>query len=123
MHYHGVISKKYLTMVYEDFCKPEGRCRVLHATKGISMCRHGSTGETIFLIIYEPWVKTIDLEAVNVETASDPDHPNVPTLTINSTKQAHTGITMTKTIQKTECLRRLFVTYLNDQAPNGTYAR
>ncbi|KAH9083833.1 hypothetical protein EDB83DRAFT_49925 [Lactarius deliciosus] len=24
-------------MVYEDFCKPEGHCRVLHATKGISM--------------------------------------------------------------------------------------
>ncbi|KAH9058861.1 hypothetical protein EDB87DRAFT_849740 [Lactarius vividus] len=68
--------------------------------------------------MYEPWVKMINLEAVRVETASDPDHPNVPTLTIDSTKQARTGIAMIKTIQKTEeCLRRLYATYLNDQAP------
>jgi len=82
----------------------------------------GSAGKAIFLIMYEPWVKTIDLEAVRVETASDPDHPNIPELRIDSTKQARTGVAMIKITQQTEeCLRRLFATYLNDQAPNGMY--
>ncbi|KAH9070707.1 P-loop containing nucleoside triphosphate hydrolase protein, partial [Lactarius deliciosus] len=29
MHYHGGMSKEYLTKVYEDFSKPDGHCRVL----------------------------------------------------------------------------------------------
>jgi ERCC4-related helicase len=83
-----------------------------------------SIGEAIFLIMYEPWVKTINLEAVTVETVSDPNHPNIPKLTIHSTKQARTGVTMIKIIQRTEeCLRRLFATYLNDQTPDGMYPR
>ncbi len=36
MHYHGVMSKEYLTWVYEDFSNPNGHCRVLHATEGTS---------------------------------------------------------------------------------------
>ncbi|KAH9070706.1 hypothetical protein EDB83DRAFT_2517848 [Lactarius deliciosus] len=81
-----------------------------------------STGEAIFLIMYEPWVKTIDLKAIIVETASDPDHPNVPKLTKHSTKQARTGVAMIKVIQQNEeCLRRLFATYLNDQAPDALH--
>jgi superfamily II DNA helicase RecQ len=36
MHYHGQMSKEYLTRVYEDFSDPHGRCRVLHATEGAS---------------------------------------------------------------------------------------
>ena len=36
MHYHGGMSKEYLTMVYEDFSDPNGRCRILHATEGAS---------------------------------------------------------------------------------------
>jgi ERCC4-related helicase len=83
-----------------------------------------SIGEAIFLIMYEPWVKTIDIETVRVETVSDPDHPNVPKLTIHSTKQARTGVAMIKVVQKTEeCLRKLFATYLNDQTPDGIYLR
>ncbi|KAH9014989.1 II DNA helicase [Lactarius pseudohatsudake] len=150
MHYHGGMSKEYLTKVYEDFSKPDGHCRVLHATEGAStgldigdieiVIQYGitrdvptalqrggrggrsSTGEAIFLIMYEPWVKTIDLKAVIVETASDPDHPNVPKLTKHSTKQARTGVAMIKVIQQNEeCLRRLFATYLNDQAPDALY--
>ncbi|KAH8993095.1 P-loop containing nucleoside triphosphate hydrolase protein [Lactarius deliciosus] len=106
MHYHGGMSKEYLTKVYEDFSKPDGHCRVLHATEGAStgldigdieiVIQYGitrdvptalqqggrggrsSTGEAIFLIMYEPWMKTIDLEATIVEIASDPDHPNDP---------------------------------------------
>ena len=59
-------------------------------------------GEAIFLIMYEPWVKTIDLGAVRVEAASDPDHPNVLKLTTHSTNQARTGVAMLKIIQQTE---------------------
>jgi superfamily II DNA helicase RecQ len=35
-HYHGGMSKKYLTLVYDDFQKPDGACRILHATEGAS---------------------------------------------------------------------------------------
>ncbi|KAH9011588.1 hypothetical protein EDB84DRAFT_1445095 [Lactarius hengduanensis] len=67
-------------------------------------------------------LSTIDLKAVIVETASDPDHPNVPKSTKHSTKQARTGVAMIKVIQQNEeCLRRLFATYLNDQAPDALY--
>jgi hypothetical protein len=72
--------------------------------------------------MYEPWVKMIDLGAVRVEAASDPDYPNVAKLTTHSTKQARTGVAMLKIIQQTEqCLRQLFATYLNYQAPDGMY--
>ena len=81
-----------------------------------------STGEALFLIMYEPWAKTIDLSAVDFDTVSDPDHPNVPKLTTHSTKQARTGVAMVKIIQQTECLRKLFATYLNDKAPDGMYS-
>lgn len=36
MHYHGGMSKEYLTQVYEDFSDVNGRCRILHATEGAS---------------------------------------------------------------------------------------
>ena len=39
MHYHGGMSKDYLTQVYEDFIEPNGRCRILHATEGASTVR------------------------------------------------------------------------------------
>ena len=39
MHYHGSMSKEYLTQVYEDFSNPNGHCRVLHATEGASTVR------------------------------------------------------------------------------------
>lgn len=72
--------------------------------------------------MYEPWVKEIDLTAVEAEAASDPDHPNVPKLTEHSTKKARTGVAMIKIIQlERECLRRLFAAYLKDVAPDGTY--
>lgn len=35
-HYHGGMSKRYLTRVYEEFSNPEGVCRILHATEGAS---------------------------------------------------------------------------------------
>lgn len=35
-HYHGGMSKEYLTLVYDDFQRPDGACRILHATEGAS---------------------------------------------------------------------------------------
>ena len=35
-HYHGGMSKRYLTLVYDDFKRPDGACRILHATEGAS---------------------------------------------------------------------------------------
>ena len=35
-HYHGGMSKDYLTEVYDDFKKADGVCRILHATEGAS---------------------------------------------------------------------------------------
>ena len=70
--------------------------------------------------MYEPWVRSIDLSTVEVDTVSDPDHPNVPKLTNQSTKQARTGVAMIKIIQlEQECLRRLFANYLGDVASDG----
>ncbi|KAF8272466.1 hypothetical protein EI94DRAFT_1796088 [Lactarius quietus] len=149
MHYHGIMSKEYVTRVYEDFSDPNGHCRVLHASGGASMVldipditivvqygitrevltalqRGGRGGrsptdEAIFLLMYEPWVKSIDLAAVEVDTVSDPDHPTVPQLTDNLTKQERSGVAMIKTIQlEHECLRKLYATYLKDTAHDGT---
>jgi superfamily II DNA helicase RecQ len=35
-HYHGIMSKEFLTLVYDDFKQPDGTCRILHATEGAS---------------------------------------------------------------------------------------
>jgi hypothetical protein len=35
-HYHELMSKEYLTVTYDDFSKPDGMCRILHATEGAS---------------------------------------------------------------------------------------
>jgi superfamily II DNA helicase RecQ len=35
-HYHGGMSKEYLTLVYDDFQQRNGACRILHATEGAS---------------------------------------------------------------------------------------
>lgn len=72
--------------------------------------------------MYEPWVKSIDLATIEVDTSSDPDHPNIPKLTKHSTKQGRTGVAMIKIVQlEHECLRKLFATYLKDNTADGTY--
>lgn len=35
-HYHGRMSKEYLTDTFDDFSKPDGNCRILHAMEGAS---------------------------------------------------------------------------------------
>ena len=67
--------------------------------------------------MYELWAKSIDLAAVKVDTVSDPDHPNIPKLTVHSIKQARTSVAMLKIIQLTvsrnacvNCLRLILRT-------------
>ena len=72
--------------------------------------------------MYEPWVKSIDLATIEVDTSSDLDHPNIPKLTKHSTKQGRTGVAMIKIVQlEHECLCKLFATYLKDNTADGTY--
>lgn len=53
---------------------------------------------------------------------TDLNHPNVAKLGKTSTKQAHTGIAMTKIIQSVDvCIRGMFAYYLGDKAPDGTW--
>ncbi|KAF8811263.1 P-loop containing nucleoside triphosphate hydrolase protein [Phlegmacium glaucopus] len=135
-HYHGGMSKEYLTQVYEDFRKADGKCRLLHAMEGASMgldipdieiviqygisrdvpttSQRGGRGgrgskDALFLIMYEPWVDQIDLSEINFSADLDPDHPN-----------AWLGLAMIKIIQLDEvCLRLLFAVYLKDQSFEG----
>lgn len=98
------------------------RHNVLTALQQGGWAGHSPTGEAIFLLMYEPWVKSIDLATVEVDTVSDPDYPNIPKLTKHSTKQGRTGVAMVKIIQlKQECLCKLFAAYLKDNTADGRY--
>lgn len=69
--------------------------------------------------MYEPWVMTIDLSAIDFHI-TDPDHPNIAKLTKFSTKQERTGIAMIRITQShTKCLREMFADYLIDDSPDG----
>ena len=65
-HYHGGMSKEYLTLVYDDFQKPDGACRILHATEGAS-----TVTLSFFMINYAfqvltPENKGLDLSDIEV---------------------------------------------------------
>lgn len=78
------------------------------------------TGQAIFLIMTESWVKDIDLSALDfTPSESDPDHPNVAKLSKTSNKKDRTGIAMIKILQCEDCLRDLFARYLADDTPEG----
>jgi len=50
-HYHGGMSTEYLTMVYDDFRRLDGECRILHATEGASMVVFPSFSVYAFLTL------------------------------------------------------------------------
>lgn len=50
-HYHGGMSKEYLTEVYEDFGYPAGVCQILHATEGAS-CKNSIFATICFSLIF-----------------------------------------------------------------------
>ncbi|KAF8957732.1 hypothetical protein BDZ97DRAFT_1924345 [Flammula alnicola] len=128
-HYHGGMSTEYLTKVYEDFSKTDGGLDISDIEAvvqyGISRdvpstlqrCGRGgrsSSGEAIFLIMYEPWALDIDLFSTE-EDPTDPDFPNNGKLTKHATKIQRTGRAMIAAVQsKEDCLRGFWANYLKD---------
>jgi hypothetical protein len=73
--------------------------------------------EALFLIMYEPWAMTIDLDAAGVDFTSHPEHPNVSKLAVHSTKKDRTGGAILTIIQSVHlCLRALFARYLAEKS-------
>ncbi|KAJ6525804.1 P-loop containing nucleoside triphosphate hydrolase protein [Mycena vulgaris] len=141
-HYHGGMSKEYLTQVFEDFSKPDGRCRILHATEGAStgldvenidavidygipaskltgLQRGGRCGRrgqlSVYLLMAEPWAYTASLDAVDPDS-NDPDRPISGRLVKNSRKPAQTGLAMILYVRSEVCLREMIRRYLNDNS-------
>ncbi|KAJ3546404.1 hypothetical protein NMY22_g2073 [Coprinellus aureogranulatus] len=128
-HFHAGMSKPYLESVFNDFCDPNGKCRILHATEMAStgldirdvafVVQYGITSEVsptlqrggrcgrdgitecIFLIMYEPWVKEIALHDFvgKVWDCDDPDQPHSGDLDERSKKRDRIGIGMVAVIQ------------------------
>ncbi|KAF9045231.1 P-loop containing nucleoside triphosphate hydrolase protein [Panaeolus papilionaceus] len=147
-HYHGGMSQEYLTSIYDDFSKSDGKCKLLHATEGAStgldipdievviqygisrdvpttLQRGGRGGrgskDAIFVIMYEPWVNLIDLSTLKNDFP-DPDHPKDKILTKESNKQDRLGSAMIKIIHgDTTCLQQLFSVYLGDETPQANH--
>ena len=74
-------------------------CDVLTTLQQAGWGDHSPTSKAIFLPMYEPWVKLIDLSTIEANMVSNPDHPNIPKLTKYSTKEEHTGIAMIQIVQ------------------------
>ncbi|KAF8149568.1 hypothetical protein B0H34DRAFT_827446, partial [Crassisporium funariophilum] len=148
-HYHGRMSKEYLTTTFDDFSNPNGRCRILHAIEGAStgldisdidvvvqygipckvpttLQRGGRGGcnslkDALFLIMYELWAITIKPNP-SIDFDSDPDHPNVTKLDAHSSKQDRTGGAILDIVQSTKiCTRLLFTKYLRDTSIDGMF--
>ena len=56
MHYHGSMSKEYKAKVYEDFSKADGRCRILHATGGVSTVRVLCASSLWLMSVVRGWI-------------------------------------------------------------------
>ncbi|KAJ7356525.1 hypothetical protein DFH08DRAFT_689611, partial [Mycena albidolilacea] len=140
-HYHGGMSKDYLTKVFDDFSDPNGTCKILHATKGASTMRFphlatrsilmtefrdlmaGRRGKVaVYLVMAEPWVYTVSLDAVN-PNGTDPDRPISGRLVKDAKKPQRAGLAMILYVQSTVCLREMIHRYLADNSPEGTCFR
>ncbi|SJL07927.1 uncharacterized protein ARMOST_11285 [Armillaria ostoyae] len=146
-HYHSGMSLDYLTAVYNDFCDPNGTCKILLATEGAStgldihdvfcvilyglpreLCstlqRSGRvwrnpSGYGIVLLMYEPWALTADLSDFPLDDGKDPDRPREK-LTKYSTKEQRTSVAMLHLIQRAEeCIRHFFSHYLADKTDDA----
>ncbi|KAF6762186.1 P-loop containing nucleoside triphosphate hydrolase protein [Ephemerocybe angulata] len=146
-HYHSMMSKSYLTRIFENFSNPDGNCRILNATEGAStgldvedvdmviqngvprdvptfLQRAGRAGRkrgstATVALLYEPSVMNIDLSKVAVNTKMDPDYPHVGAITTRSKKLDRVGVAIASILQSSECLRLLFARYLGDSETPG----
>ncbi|KAJ7805721.1 P-loop containing nucleoside triphosphate hydrolase protein [Mycena olivaceomarginata] len=130
-HYHSGMSKEYLTEVFEDFCNPNGICKILNATEGASTGldvpdvaavidyglpqkkstsqqrggRGGRRGQlAVYLVMAEPWAFTASLDAVAPDS-TDPDRPISGRLTKTTPKPARAGLAMILYVRSVVCLR------------------
>ncbi|KAJ7893310.1 P-loop containing nucleoside triphosphate hydrolase protein [Mycena olivaceomarginata] len=142
-HYHGGMSKDYLTKVFDDFSDPNGTCKILHATEGASTgldvpdidavidygCpqkkptsqqragRAGRRGKVaVYLVMAEPWVYTASLDAVD-PNGTDPDRPISGRLVKDAKKPQRAGLAMILYVRSTVCLREMIRRYLADNSP------
>ncbi|KAF9525193.1 P-loop containing nucleoside triphosphate hydrolase protein [Crepidotus variabilis] len=144
-HYHGLMSKSYLTQTFDDFASPAGRfltntvifqgLDVLDIevviqygiTRDVptTLQRGGrggrnSSSHAIFLILYEPWVLDINTSSLLDLSLIDPDYPNAGKLDKSSSKVARTGIAMIRMVQSTDCcIRTMWADYLGDKTPSA----
>ncbi|KAJ7704873.1 hypothetical protein B0H17DRAFT_1175425 [Mycena rosella] len=120
MHYHGGMSKDYLTQVFDDFSNPNGICKILNAAegastgldvedivavvdygvsqiKGTALQRGGRCGRrgqhSVYLVMAEPWAYSASLDAAGTDS-SDPDRPISGRLAKNAEKPARAGLAM-----------------------------
>ncbi|KAJ7752852.1 P-loop containing nucleoside triphosphate hydrolase protein [Mycena olivaceomarginata] len=138
---HGM-SKEYLTEVFEDFCNPNGICKILNATEGAStgldvpdvvavidyglpqkkstsQQRGGRGGRrdqlAVYLVMAEPWAFTASLDAVAPDS-TDPDRPISGRLTKTTPKPARAGLAMILYVCSVVCLRSVISQYLADRS-------
>ncbi|KAJ7240666.1 P-loop containing nucleoside triphosphate hydrolase protein [Mycena haematopus] len=117
-HYHNGMSTEYLKQVFDDFSNPNGVCKILHATEGLSTGLHvddidavidyglpqhkttaqqragrsGRRGQpAVYLAMAEPWAYTMSLDAVDPNN-KDPDQPISGRLLKNAKKRERAGL-------------------------------
>jgi superfamily II DNA helicase RecQ len=145
-HYHSLMSREYLEKTYQDF--QNGTCRVIHTCAGMEsgidfiradiVCQYGIPSDgtrliqrggrggrnpedrSLFLIMYEPWVKDLDLTTVPpAELEDDPDRPFTLSSSKRQPKSERTGCFCIHVVQSTSCIRSTFARYLDDPSPEG----
>ena len=149
-YYHSLMSHEYLEQTYQDF--QTGRCRVLHTCAGMEsgidfnrvdlVCQYGIAADgtkllqrggrggrnpndkSIFLVMYEPWVKELDLSNIPAaKFAEDPDRPFIISSSKRQPKTERTGCFCISLVQSATCIRRLFADYLGDSSFEGISLR
>ncbi|KAJ7449385.1 P-loop containing nucleoside triphosphate hydrolase protein [Mycena galericulata] len=128
-HYHGGMSKEYLTQIFEDFSKDDGVCRILNGTEGLSTGL--DVGGIDAVIDYgDPREKPTAIQrggrcrhrgqmallsAVDPES-NDPDRPISSRLLVNAKKPARAGLAMILFVRSETCLREMIASYLVDKS-------
>ncbi|KAJ7025234.1 P-loop containing nucleoside triphosphate hydrolase protein [Mycena alexandri] len=132
-HYHGGMSKEYLTRVFNDFSREDvGGIDVrdiaavidygIPQKKPKGLQRGGRCGRngapSVYLVMAEAWAFTASLDAAELDNG-DPDRPIAGHLTKFSKKPERTGLAMILYVRSVVCLRRLIRDYLADVSPEA----
>ncbi|KAJ7709112.1 hypothetical protein B0H14DRAFT_3902941 [Mycena olivaceomarginata] len=117
-HYHGGMSKDYLTKVFDDFSDPNGTCKILHATEG------ASTGLNVpdidAVIDYGCPQKKTNLSTAGREGRKAREGRGLPgRLVKDAKKPQRAGLAMILYVRSTVCLREMIRRYLADNSPEA----